>query len=225
MIDRSAAASGIPGRRMDERVRQTYDQLAAAYAGALWDELVGKPLDRWLLGRVAHEARGRVLDVGCGPGHVTAYLAAQGADVSGLDLSPAMIDVARARVPDVSFVVGDLRALPEADRSLGAVVAMYAVVHVPRGELGPPIAELARVLAPGGLLLVSLHVGEEELRPPELWGIPVDLAWHFHPASDLFAAVVAAGLEPVERVVRWPYEGGEHASRRAYVLARRASVP
>lgn len=206
---------------MDEHVRDTYDRLATSYADALWHELDGKPLDRWLLTRVAHEARGRVLDVGCGPGHVTAFLAAHGADVTGLDLSPEMIAVARARVPGLPFVVGDLRALPEPDGALGAVVAMYALVHVPRGQLGPPIAELARVLAPGGLLLVSLHVGEEELRPPELWGVAIDLAWHFHPADDLVAAVAAAGLEPVERVVRWPYEGAEHGSRRVYVLARR----
>jgi hypothetical protein len=206
---------------MKSPIQHAYDQLSTAYADALWDELDGKPLDRWLLTRIAQEACGRVLDVGCGPGHITAYLASQGAQVTGLDLSPEMIAVARARVPYVPFVVGDLSALPEPGGALGAVVAMYALVHIPRGGLGPPIAELARVLAPGGLLLVALHIGEEDLQPKELWGVPIDLTWHFHPVEDLFAAVAAAGLEPVERIVRWPYEGAEHGSRRAYVLARR----
>jgi SAM-dependent methyltransferase len=204
-----------------EPVEHAYDRLAATYADRLWAELDGKPLDRWLLERVAREAPGTVLDVGCGPGHVTGFLAAHGADARGLDLSPAMIDVARARVPAATFTVGDLRALPLADESLGAVVAMYALVHLPPGELAPAIAELARVLAPGGLLLVALHAGREVLHPGELWGIPVDLDWHLHEPDALFAAIADAGLAVVERLVRWPYEDAEHPSRRAYALARR----
>lgn len=206
---------------MPEPVPDAYDRLAATYATELGDELAGKPLDRWLLERVAREARGPVLDVGCGPGHVTAFLAAHGADARGVDLSPGMIDVARDRVPHVPFAVGDLRALPDADGALGAVVAMYALVHLRPADLAPAIAELARVLAPGGLLLVALHAGTEILHPEALWGIAVDLDWHFHEPEALFAAADAAGLVPVERLVRWPYPDVEHASRRAYLLARR----
>jgi SAM-dependent methyltransferase len=208
---------------MPEPVPAAYDRLASAYAAELWHELDGKPLDRWLLARVAAEAPGPVLDVGCGPGHVTAFLAAHGADARGLDLSPGMIDVARARVPGGSFAVGDLRALPADDGTLGAVVAMYALCHLPPAELASAIAELARPLVPGGLLLVALHAGRDVLHPGELWGIPVDLDWYFHEPDALFAAIAAAGLEPVERLVRWPYEDAEHASRRAYALARRGT--
>src|SRR3954464_15496388 len=84
---------------MDDSLRDGYDRLAATYADQLWHELDGKPLDRWLLERVAREANGPGLDAGCGPGHVTAFLAAGGAAAHGLDLSPAMIEIARARVP------------------------------------------------------------------------------------------------------------------------------
>jgi uncharacterized protein len=206
---------------MDDALRDSYDRLATAYADHLWHELDGKPLDRWLLERVAREAVGPVLDVGCGPGHVTAFLAGHGARVSGLDLSPAMIAVARARVPGCEFAVGDLRALPHASGSLGAVVAMYSLVHLPRAEVAAAVAELARVLAPGGLLLAAVHAGDETLHPDALWDIAIDLDWNFVAPELLFDAVAAAGLAPVERLVRWPYDGAEHASRRAYVLARR----
>lgn len=208
----------------DDPLREGYDRLAAAYADHLWRELDDKPLDRWLLERVAREAYGPVLDVGCGPGHVTAFLAAHGADARGLDLSPGMIDVARARVAGVSFEVGDLRALPYAAGALGAVVSMYSLVHLPAERLAVAVIELARVLAPGGLLLAALHAGSEVLHPGELWGVAIDVDWHFHEPESLFAAVEAAGLAPLERLVRWPYEGAEHPSRRAYVLARKPAA-
>jgi SAM-dependent methyltransferase len=203
------------------QIRQNYDRLARAYRDALSDELVHKPLDRWLLGLVAERARGRVLDVGCGPGHVALHLASLGADVVGLDLSPEMIRVARERAPQLTFVEGDLMSPPFERGSFAAVVAMYALVHVPRGGLVAPLVALRGALAPGGLLLLSLHVGDEVLEPSELWGIPTDLAWHLQPFDEILAAVGAAGLEPLERLVRWPYDGAEHGSRRGYVLARR----
>lgn len=205
----------------DDDLRDGYDRLATRYADELGDELDGKPLDRWLLDTVAREAPGELLDVGCGPGHVSAYLAARGATVRGLDLSPQMIAVARARVPAARFAVGDLRALPDADRSLGGVVAMYALCHLPGPALAPSIAELARVVAPGGLLLVAVHAGTDVLRPDALWDIPIAMSWHFHDPDAVVAAIAATGLAPRERLVRWPYDGAEHASRRCYVLAQR----
>ncbi len=66
-------------------MRASYDRLAARYADELGAELDGKPLDRWLLERVARDARGPVLDAGCGPGHVTGFLADHGADARGAE--------------------------------------------------------------------------------------------------------------------------------------------
>ncbi|MBK9030433.1 MAG: class I SAM-dependent methyltransferase [Myxococcales bacterium] len=211
---------GRRGGVTDDALRDGYDRLAATYAARLGHELDGKPLDRWLLERVARTAVGPVLDVGCGPGHVTGFLAAHGADARGLDLAPAMVAIARAQVPAARFEVGDLRALPDADATLGAVVAMYSLIHLPRAEVPAAIVELARALRPDGLLLLAVHAGTETLHPDALWDIPVDIDWNFLEPDALFAAVAAAGLVALEQLVRWPYPD-EHASRRAYVLARK----
>ena len=102
------------GAARDEAVVAAYDAVATAYAAELADELDAKPFDRWLLERVAALAGdGPIADVGCGPGHVALYLAAAGADVTGFDLSPAMVAEASRRYPELAFAVADLRALPD----------------------------------------------------------------------------------------------------------------
>ena len=82
-------------------MRTSYDAVAASYSEHLFNELTGLPFERWLLDRVvAHADGGPVVEVGCGPGHTTAYLAEAGADATGIDLSPGMIAEARRRFPD-----------------------------------------------------------------------------------------------------------------------------
>jgi uncharacterized protein YceH (UPF0502 family) len=110
-VDREVVIADGPEAR-DARVRASYDAVAGAYADELADELTGMPFETWLLDRVAaHAAGGPVVEVGCGPGHATAYLAERGADAMGIDLSPGMVAEARRRFPDGSYEVGDLRRL------------------------------------------------------------------------------------------------------------------
>ncbi|GCD90758.1 class I SAM-dependent methyltransferase [Nocardioides sp. LS1] len=96
---------------------------------------------------------GRALDVACGTGRHAAYLAGLGHTIIGTDVSPAMLDVARAKLPDAELHLADMHALPVADASVDTVVTGLAVNHVP--DLRPVFAEFARVLRPGGHLVVS----------------------------------------------------------------------
>jgi SAM-dependent methyltransferase len=79
-------------------VRRSYDAVAEVYAACFRDELVGKPLDRALLACLAEQTGqgATIADLGCGPGHVAAWLADRGVAAVGIDLSPAMIAVGRA---------------------------------------------------------------------------------------------------------------------------------
>jgi len=203
-------------------LRDSYDSAAEAYAEHVASELTHKPLDRHLLNRFAEDTRGRgmVADVGCGPGHVARYLYEQGVTMFGIDLSPAMIRCAVRLNPGLAFHVGDMRNLELRSSSLAGIVAFYSIVHFEPGELLVIMREMRRVLASGGLALVSFHVGNELVHVDELFGAPVNLDFRFHDPADVVAALRAAGLAVIERVEREPYEGAEYPSRRCYLLSR-----
>lgn len=106
-----------------------------------------------LLDAAAVRAGTRVLDVACGPGVAASEAAARGAIAIGVDFSPAMLAVAQAAHPAVTFLQGDAEALPCADAAFGAVVANFGVHHVPRPPLA--LAEAFRALRVGGRIAVS----------------------------------------------------------------------
>lgn len=204
------------------RSRESYDEIAATYTERLFDELAGKPLDRHLLNRFGEAVRDRglVADLGCGPGHVARYLHERGVRMVGIDLAPGMIDWARKRSPEIEFQVGDMRALELAAGALAGIVAFYSLIHIGEPEMGPTLRELRRVLAPGGLLLVAFHIGEETVHRDELWGHAVSLDFRFLMPAAMIAHLEAAGFHVIERIEREPYPEVEHPSRRGYLLAR-----
>ncbi|PFG31420.1 GNAT family N-acetyltransferase [Paramicrobacterium agarici] len=145
-----------------ERTRAAYDRVAADYAELLATELVARPLHRHLLDDFASRVVGPALDAGCGPGRVAAYLDSRGVDVSGVDLSPGMIDEARRRHPHISFRVGTLDQLGVADASLGGIVAWYSIIHTPEHELPAIAGEFRRALSPDGILLLGFQAGSSQ---------------------------------------------------------------
>ena len=223
-VDREAPIADSPEAR-DDRVRATYGVVAASYARELSDELDGLPFERWLLDQVAVAAGDLpVMDAGCGPGHVTAHLAAAGADAQGLDVSPEMIAEARQRHPDVHFEVGDLRRLmrPVAAAGWGAVLGWYSLIHLAASELPGAVAALARPLAPGGLLVLGLHAGDDVRRVTRWFEVEVPaLDFVLHDPATVVAAVEAAGLTDVEWYLRGPHEWRDETTQRLYVVARR----
>jgi len=96
---------------------------------------------------------GRALDAACGTGRYSAYLAARGHQVVGVDSSPDMLAKARTKCPELVFHQADLTAVPLPDADVDLVVCALALPHVP--ELAPIMAEFARVLRPGGHLVIS----------------------------------------------------------------------
>lgn len=200
-----------------------YDALASEYADHLFDELEGKPFDRELLVRFAGLLPpGPVLDVGCGPGHVGRFVReASGREVSGLDLSPKMVAVARERNPGMDFEVGDLRSLPFGSASFAGVIAFYSVIHLQSEELPAAFAEMARALKPGGWLVVAFHAGEEVRRVEELWGVKTCLDFVFFAPETVAAALVEGGFQIAETIRRGPYSPEVEAQTdRCYVLAQ-----
>src|SRR5215470_14072237 len=135
--------------------RTSYDTVAVGYADLLRDTLAGEPFQRGILALFAElvhaQGNGPVADIGCGPGRITAHLYGIGLDVFGIDLSPAMIDVARADHPALRFEVGSMAGLDLADGSLTGLLAWFSLIHVPDDEVPTVFAEFHRVLRPGGV--------------------------------------------------------------------------
>ncbi len=145
--------------------RSSYDAVAEVYAQTFFDELSRKPFDRELLEAFAASVpQAVVLDVGCGPGHVGRYLSERGIAVVGIDLSPAMIEVARRLNPALRFEVADMRTLPMGDGTVGAIAAFYSLIHIRRAEVPAVLDEFRRVLTPAGRLLLAVHGGKGDHR-------------------------------------------------------------
>lgn len=140
---------------------------------------------------------GAVLDAACGTGRYAARLAAQGHQVTGVDSSPDMLAKARVRVPSATFLLGHLDRLPLADDTVDTVVCALALSHLP--ALQPVLAEFARVLRPGGHLMISDAHPELILRgsvPHALGpnGSPGLVASYRHSTGDYLRAGLAAGF-------------------------------
>jgi SAM-dependent methyltransferase len=206
-----------PGHVRDTRT--AYDTVAGTYAAKFGDELDGKPMDRALLAAFAEMISGPVADLGCGPGHVTDHLAGLGLDVSGVDLSPEMIAEARRAYPALSFSVGDMTRLDITSESLGGIVAFYSTIHLPADLLPVAFGEFARVLAPGGHLLLAFQAGAGERHHVQDWhGHRVSMDAYRRDPGEIARLLTAAGLDVRASLVREP-EPTESA-RRAYLLAR-----
>jgi SAM-dependent methyltransferase len=209
-------------------VRISYDRMADRYAEEFDDELSHRPLERALLGALPELAGldtrpGVVADLGAGPGHVARHLRAAGVPTIAIDLAPAMAMVANHR-NHVPAAAGSLTALPLAGASLGAAVVFYAVIHLDDEGLQAAASELARVLRPGGVALISIHVGDEVRHLDEWHGEPVDLDFRFLRPDALGRLLAGTGLQVEATLEREPIADVEAQTRRAYVLARRPIV-
>ena len=177
-------ASYLPG------IRTSYDTVADDYA-----RLVSAP-DPWEWAALTEFAAlvraagdGLVVDVGCGPGRLTARLQQLGVTAFGVDLSPGMIRVAREAHPRVRFAVGSMNQLDLADGEVGGVLSWWSIVHTPPDELPAVFGEFHRVLAPGGYLMLGFHAGNQRRHK--------DSGYGGHPMS------VDVYRFPPEEVTRW----------------------
>ena len=205
----------------DEQVLAALAVVAADYAEEHGDPSTWPAFERWLLAQVAREATGPVVEVGCGPGHATAYLVEHGADAQGLDLSPEMLEQARARHPELRFRQGDQRQLMRPDDAPGwaAVVSWFSLVYTAPDELAPTVAALTRPLAADGTLVIGTLTGGGLRHATEWFGHEIDLTLVRHSRESVLDAVRQAGLTDITWYVRGARPGEQ--SDRLFVVGRR----
>lgn len=203
--------------------RASYDAVAVDYGEHFRGELATKPLDRGFIGGFAElvlaAGGGRVADVGCGTGQVTAHLRTLGLDVFGIDLSPGMLEVARRMHPGVRFAEGTMTALDLPDNGLAGLSAYYSTIHIPQDRLPGVFAEFHRVLAPGGYVMLAFQVGDGPQHRAEAFGHEIALDFYWRRPEDVVDLLGRVGLPVTARLLR---EADETESvPRAYLLARK----
>jgi ubiquinone/menaquinone biosynthesis C-methylase UbiE len=201
-------------------------ELSPAAGYAIWSDSYdepGNPIvaleEEAVQGLLAELPPGRALDAACGTGRHARRLVELGHTVSGIDLTPEMLERASAGVPQASFTVADVRELPFADESFSIAVCGLALAHLP--SLDGAVGELSRVLGPGGRLIVSvLHPFQALLG----WHAPFSgrdgsrgfVREHPHLHADYLTAFARAGLEVTGCIEPTITERELSAKRRAF---------
>ncbi len=193
-----------------DSTRAVYDFSAAHYAesvGTTVSPAFERPIDRAILNAFSEDLLAldyaRVLDIGCGVGRVTSHLHRLGLEVQGVDLSPAMVAIARSTHPELAFSVAEMTDLPAEDRSLTAAVLWYSIIHTPPDLLTDVWNELARVVAPSGWALLGFQAGDnDEVRRENAYGSLSTMTWYRHNSDDVVRGVEQAGFVLHTRIWR-----------------------
>ncbi|MEW2429329.1 class I SAM-dependent methyltransferase [Micromonospora sp. NPDC047644] len=180
-----------------DTVRQAYTSVAELYIELFGTRQQVDADDLALIRRHLGSRPGRVLDLGCGPGHLTGYLRELGVDAAGIDLVPEFIAHARAAHPGVEFHLGSMERLDAAEDSVDGILAWYSLIHLPPPEFDGMLKEFRRVLVPAGRLVLGVFDGEEV----GAFDHKVLTAYRW-PVDEISERLGRAGFREVERLRR-----------------------
>ena len=205
--------------------RDVYDKAAGTYVEFVGTEISPAtecPIDRSLLSAfielIKRQAISRVADVGCGPGRVAAFMADLGLDVIGVDVSQAMVAAARTAHPHIEFEVGRLDALPIETGVLAGAVCWYSIIYTPPDGLAEAFDELARVLIPGGHLLLAFQAEGEPVHREDAFGTHLPLTSYRHGVQEVAGCLENTGFKIYTTAVRAPELEHETTSQ-GFVIA------
>jgi SAM-dependent methyltransferase len=206
-------------------IQGSYNAAAADYHQILKDYHQADPFEAGALEYFVRlvDAAGPVGDLGCGTGRITAYLAGQGLDVFGVDLTPGMVEVARREYPELRFEIGSLYGLDLKDGELAAALAWYSLVHTPGQDLPRVFAELFRVLRPGGLLIHGFKVGHGSRHLSNAYGHDLDLEVYLYGVTQVAELLARAGFAEVATLTRAALPGEKDAAQAALIVRKPAT--
>lgn len=202
-------------------VAHAYAAGAEDYAAQFGDEFKSIDFDRALVERLIAglSRRARVLDIGCGPGQVSAFVESHGTSAVALDLTFEMLAVASRLGAASAYVCGDVRRLPFATASFAVAACWYSLHNLPRDALLEVLCEIRRVTEVDGRLAIGTHSGEgEEWHDTEWNGRHEQVLVTYYAADELRSLVSKAGFSNVAVTTRPPLPD-EHQVEKVYVEA------
>ncbi len=211
--------------QVQKNIIECYNKTAKNYADKFIDELSHKHLDQVLLSAFASENRdkGKLIDLGCGPGQTTKYLAdCDWKDILGVDLSPEMVKVAKEINPQLNFETADMLNLPYADKTFGAAIAFYSIVHFDHAQIKIAFREINRILAVNGQFLFSFHIGDNPVHLDEFLDQQVNIDFYFFQPIKIIELLTETGFEIIDSFEREHYPS-EYPSKRAYIWAKKTT--
>jgi len=205
--------------------RAVYDLAAERYVqfvGTQISSATEGPIDRSVLVAfielIKRQTVVRVADVGCGPGRVAAFMAERGLDVVGVDVSQAMLEVARTAHSNIKFEEGKLDALPIQTGVLAGAVCWYSIIYTPPDRLSEAFGELKRVLIPGGYLLLAFQAEGEPAYRTDAQGTGLPLTSYRHSVHVVVDCLEDTGFKIYTTVLRVPELEAETTSQ-GFVVA------
>jgi SAM-dependent methyltransferase len=180
-----------------EQVQQAYASVAELYIRLFGTSQQVHTDDLAFMGQHLSRQPGMVLDLGCGPGHLTGYLRSLGVDATGIDMVPEFIAHAEAAHPSGRFQLGFLDNLDVANHSVIGILAWYSLIHLPPREIDGVLAEFRRAMAPAGTLVVGFFDGDDVAA----FDHKVVTAYRW-PADELSGRLTQAGFNEVGRLRR-----------------------
>ncbi|MGB3685675.1 MAG: class I SAM-dependent methyltransferase [Ornithinimicrobium sp.] len=198
-----------------EAGKAAYDAVAHDYAAAFRSTEPEQPIDLamidcWVADLRRHWRRPTVLDAGCGTGRMSRYLADQECQVTGIDVSNGMIEMARRDHPDIDTSVGSIADLPYGDATFEGAFYWYSVIHLPDEALPQVFTEAYRVIRPGGLALFSFQTGHgvrDVAQGYRRAGHPVTLLRYHRSVDQVSERLGAAGFVESMRLARAATDG------------------
>ena len=180
-----------------EMVRHAYRTMARRYIELFGSSAKVHPEDLALITRHLSIRAGVVLDVGCGPGHLTEHLRVLDVDVAGIDVVPEFVNHARVAYPDAQYVLGSMHLLPVSEHSAVGILAWYSLIHVKPSDLDEVLVELRRVMVPGAPLVTGFFDGDDVVA----FEHKVVTAYYW-PVGEFSARLRQAGFTETERHLR-----------------------